>query len=80
MHVSHMIRNHFRRINYALTIPRGDRSIKPWLYHIWWNMLPDKCEYKTCKRYGTRGNENIIGGKVICDYCHSKATVGRNKI
>lgn len=37
-----------------------------------WNFLPDNCERKNCKRYGVRGNENIIDGIVVCDYCHIK--------
>jgi hypothetical protein len=72
MRLLSMMINHFRRIRYAFTIPRGDQSIKDWLTEILWNMLPDKCEHKYCARYGVRGNENIIEGKVMCDYCHSK--------
>jgi hypothetical protein len=37
-----------------------------------WNFLPDKCEMPGCSRKGTRGNENVINGKRVCDYCHAK--------
>ena len=36
-----------------------------------WRLLPDKCEMPGCCRQGVRGNENIVAGKVMCDYCHS---------
>lgn len=36
--------------------------------------IRDDCE--TCDgTRGIRGNENIIGGKVICDYCHADTIV-----
>lgn len=35
-----------------------------------WSWLPDKCEMPHCERKGIRGNENIIEGRVMCDYCH----------
>jgi hypothetical protein len=47
--------------------------ILEWLFgwNEWlWNLLPDNCERKDCKRWGCRGNENIIDGEVVCDYCH----------
>lgn len=31
----------------------------------------DRCEYCYGSRGGVLGNEGIIGGKLICDYCHS---------
>lgn len=37
-----------------------------------WRLLPDNCETCKGKSGGVRGNENIINGKVVCDYCHSK--------
>ncbi len=33
------------------------------------NLRKDKCEICHGKRGGTRGNENIVNGKIICDYC-----------
>src|SRR5215469_15192280 len=41
-------------------------KILEWL----WSFLPDRCEMPNCKRLGIRGNENIIDGVVMCDYCH----------
>lgn len=35
-----------------------------------WGLLPDNCEMPNCCRKGVRGNENIVDGKVMCDYCH----------
>jgi hypothetical protein len=32
---------------------------------------PDKCEFCLGAKGGTPGNENRIGGKVVCDYCHA---------
>lgn len=34
-------------------------------------LLPDKCEAPDCERYGVLGNENIIDGRIVCDYCHA---------
>ena len=31
---------------------------------------PDNCEICGGKNLGVRGNENIINGKLVCDYCH----------
>ena len=42
-------------------------SIREWL----WSLLPDNCEVDDCQRKGVRGNENVIDGIVVCDYCHS---------
>lgn len=42
------------------------------IFQALWVMLPDKCEMPGCKRQGVRGNENIIDGKICCDYCHAK--------
>lgn len=36
-----------------------------------WSFLPDRCEMPHCERRGVRGNENIFGGKIVCDYCHA---------
>ncbi len=43
-------------------------KIREWL----WNLLPDNCEVCHGRKGGTRGNENIIDGVVMCDYCHSE--------
>lgn len=32
----------------------------------------DACEICHGESGGTPGNENIIEGKVVCDYCHAK--------
>jgi len=42
-----------------------------WLEYFWC-MLPDKCEVDDCSRLGVRGNENVVGGKIVCDYCYSR--------
>jgi hypothetical protein len=39
---------------------------------LWGAMLPDKCQGADCCRKGVRGNENIVNGKVLCDYCTVK--------
>ena len=31
----------------------------------------DKCEICEGKMGGIRGNENIINGRLVCDYCHA---------
>lgn len=41
------------------------------LYAWLWSFLPDRCEQPGCSRRGVRGNENIIDGRVTCDYCHA---------
>ncbi len=35
-----------------------------------WSFLPDRCQVQGCSRAGTRGNENVINGVTVCDYCH----------
>ena len=32
----------------------------------------DNCEICHGEQGGVRGNENVVDGKLICDYCHSK--------
>lgn len=32
----------------------------------------DKCEMADCSREGMYGNENVIAGSIVCDYCHAK--------
>lgn len=36
-----------------------------------WLTLPDGCEVCLGAKGGVLGNENVIGGVVACDYCHS---------
>jgi hypothetical protein len=31
-----------------------------------------KCDVPTCKGNGVKGNENIINGIKVCDYCHAE--------
>lgn len=33
-------------------------------------LLPDRCRVPGCARLGVRGNENVIGGVIMCDGCH----------
>lgn len=33
--------------------------------------LPDNCQVCAGSKGGVRGNENIIGGRIVCDYCHA---------
>lgn len=33
----------------------------------------DRCEACSGERGGVPGNENIVDGKVLCDYCHADA-------
>ena len=37
-----------------------------------WRLLPDRCQMPGCCRAGVRGNENLIDGKIMCDYCHAE--------
>ena len=32
-------------------------------------LFPDNCEICKGKKGGVRGNENIVDGKTVCDYC-----------
>lgn len=34
-------------------------------------IMKDKCEVCRGSRGGELGNENLIGGVIICDYCHA---------
>ena len=44
------------------------RRFLQWL----WEFLPDRCQVIDCERRGIRGNENNVGGKIVCDYCYSR--------
>lgn len=37
-----------------------------------WSLFPDHCEMPDCSKRGVRGNENLVDGKVICDYCYTR--------
>src|SRR5262245_27738359 len=39
------------------------------LWQALWSLLPDRCEVPGCSRQGIRGNENVINGRITCDYC-----------
>ncbi|PHS61752.1 MAG: hypothetical protein COB09_16930 [Thalassobium sp.] len=43
-----------------------------------WSFRPDNCEVEGCCRKGALGNENVIDGVIVCDYCHMK-TMTANK-
>lgn len=43
-----------------------------WIILSLWSLLPDRCEMPDCHRTGIRGNENLIGGKRMCDGCHAR--------
>jgi hypothetical protein len=56
-------------------------GIREWL----WGFLPDQCEVDECRRFGMRGNENIVYPFpmvypdmhiVMCDYCNSRYDSG----
>ena len=32
-------------------------------------VIPDNCQKCHGERGGVRGNENVVGGVVLCDYC-----------
>jgi predicted CXXCH cytochrome family protein len=42
--------------------------VKYYLFDKW---RKDNCENCHGTRGGVRGNENIVDGKVLCDYCHA---------
>jgi hypothetical protein len=46
------------------------RSTLNRLFEWAWGFLPDRCQMPNCERRGVRGNENVIDGKRVCDYCH----------
>lgn len=37
-----------------------------------WRFLPDNCRQPGCPRTGVRGNENRVGGVVMCDDCSAR--------
>lgn len=41
------------------------------LPHMIKQFKKDNCEICRGKRGGVKGNENIIDGKIMCDYCHA---------
>jgi hypothetical protein len=42
-----------------------------------WRLLPDNCEVCGGAKGGVRGNENVVDGVVICDYCHVERMKGK---
>jgi hypothetical protein len=36
-----------------------------------WRFLPDRCSMPHCTRFGVRGNENVVDGRLMCDQCHA---------
>ncbi len=41
-----------------------------------WRLLPDQCEGEGCPRQGVRGNENRVGGRLLCDDCSVHTMTG----
>jgi hypothetical protein len=46
-------------------------------FQFLWRLLPDRCEVEACPRSGLRGNENMIDGVIMCDYCHARHLLRR---
>jgi len=38
-------------------------------------LMKDRCELCHREKGGALGNENVVGGVVVCDYCHAAAIV-----
>ncbi len=47
-----------------------NKQLKKTLYYELPDKYPDNCEICKGANCGVRGNENIINGVVMCDYCH----------
>lgn len=43
-----------------------------WLFGRLWRLLPDNCAVCGGRKGGIRGNENIVNGTVMCDYCEAE--------
>ncbi len=43
-----------------------------WLMSIYWRIRHprDRCTACHGKKGGVWGNENVVDGKLLCDYCH----------
>lgn len=41
--------------------------------------LPDNCQVCNGEEGGMLGNENIVDGVVMCDYCHAKDMTRKEK-
>jgi len=54
---------------------RRSRDRRAFIRH--WMTLTDNCEVCLGAKGGVRGNENRIGGLVVCDYCHSDGSADR---
>jgi len=46
--------------------------LKETLYYECPDKYPDNCEVCKGTNCGVKGNENIVDGIVMCDYCHAK--------
>lgn len=48
-----------------------------WLLHkLGWR---DRCEDCYGTKGGVIGNENVIGGRLVCDYCHAMRVSSERK-
>jgi hypothetical protein len=54
---------------------RRSRDRRAFVRH--WMTLSDNCEICLGAKGGVRGNENVIGGIVACDYCHADGSADR---
>lgn len=41
------------------------------LFEKLWCLQKDNCQKCKGSRGGVKGNENIVNGKILCDYCDS---------
>jgi hypothetical protein len=63
---------HVGRLKYAWWLFRQpERPMR----EVLWALLPDECEIPGCERKGVRGNENMVMGRVVCDYCHARGAM-----
>lgn len=42
------------------------------IFERFWALLYDRCEWCHGRMGGIRGNENVVNGRILCDYCHAK--------
>lgn len=43
-----------------------------WLLFLWKIGWPDQCSECQGAKGGAYGNENIVDGMLMCDYCHAE--------
>lgn len=53
-------------------IVQGNMNWTYTLEEVFAKYRPDNCEVCKGEKGGIRGNENIINGVVMCDYCHAE--------